>query len=245
MGLGPGSVGDRTCRAVAAIQSADVVMGYRTYLRDLADLLDGKETFASSMLQEEERVVAAIDAASVGRRVALVSSGDAGVYGMAGLVLEMLERRHLQLDLEVISGVSAANSAACRLGAPLMLDYCCISLSDLLVPWGQIARRLSAVAQADLVLALYNPRSQKRRQPLEEAVRILREFRSASVPVGIVDHIGLAEETVSLTDLGHLLEQRIGMRSTVIVGNSTTRCYQGWMFTPRGYALEPPCAPSC
>ncbi|MDR0842662.1 MAG: precorrin-3B C(17)-methyltransferase, partial [Acidobacteriota bacterium] len=162
VGIGPGHPLDRTRRAEEAIARSGVVIGYRPYIDLICDLTAGKEILASGMRQEVDRCRLALERAAAGEVVSLISSGDAGVYGMAGLVLEIAAQRDIRPPIEIIPGISAANSAAARLGAPLMLDYACVSLSDLLVPWDTIRRRLEAVAAADMVVALYNPKSKKR-----------------------------------------------------------------------------------
>jgi len=222
---------------VQAINHSSVVAGYTPYIESLADLTNGKELIVSGMMQERERCRAALQRAYEGATVALVSSGDAGVYGMAGLALEMAEAESLQVAIEIIPGISAANAAAARLGAPLMLDYACISLSDLLVPWERIRRRIELLAEADMVLALYNPRSTKRVRQLEETVEILRRHRPATTPVGIVTAASSPDETITLTTLSGLLEQSVTMRSLVIIGNSDTRLLNGLLVTSRGYSL--------
>lgn len=186
-------------------------------------------------MKEAERCRSAIDEALAGKKVCLISSGDAGVYGMAGLAMEMAAQEGLQVAMEVIPGISAANSAAALMGAPLMLDSATISLSDLLVAWDMIVKRLEAVASADLVVSLYNPRSKKRVMQLEEAVNIFLKYRPGTTPVGVATAVGSDDEQLVLTDLNHLLEHEIGMRSIVIVGNSSTCILDGRMITPRGY----------
>lgn len=212
-----------------------MIVGYGPYVDSIDDLITGQQVITSGMMKESERCRAALDAAMAGKHVALVSSGDAGMYGMAGLAMEMAAAEGDHIPMEVIPGVTAANSAAALLGAPLMLDSASISLSDLLVPWDTIVTRLEAVAAADLVVSLYNPRSKKRVMQLEEAARIFRACRPGTTPVGIATAVGSAEEQVVLTDLDHLLEQEVGMRSVVIIGNSTTCVLDGRMVTPRGY----------
>lgn len=212
--------------------------GYTRYLEHVRDLTDGKRLISSGMRQETERCAAALEAAQAGATVALISSGDAGIYGMAGLALELAHASGSGIAIEVVPGVSAAQAAAARLGAPLTLDYACISLSDLLVPWETIRTRLAAVAVADLVTALYNPRSTKRVTQLEEAVAIFREHRPGTTPVGLGVDLGAADEHVFLTDLDHLLDQEVDMRTVVVIGNRTTRNLAGWMVTPRGYEIN-------
>lgn len=189
------------------------------------------------MTQEVDRCRAGLRCAREGAVVAIVSSGDAGVYGMAGLALELAAAEGLRLPIEIVPGVSAAHAAAARLGAPLALDYACISLSDLLVPWETIRQRIEAVAAADLVVALYNPKSTKRVRQIEEAAGIFRRHRPASTPVGVASAVGSAQERIVLTTLDRFLEEEIGMRTVVIIGNRSSQCLNGWFVTPRGYAL--------
>lgn len=189
------------------------------------------------MKQEAKRCKAALDRAREGQTVAFVSSGDPGVYGMAGLALEMAAAEKIHVPIEIIPAVSAANAAASRMGAPLMLDYACISLSDLLVSWDKIRQRVEAVAAADLVVALYNPKSKKRVHQIEEAAKIFLKHRLGSTPVGVATSVSYEDERVVLTDLEHFLQADIGMKSIVIIGNSSSRCLDGRFMTPRGYKL--------
>lgn len=212
-----------------------MVVGYTRYLEAIADLTGGKELVSSGMTQEVERCRCALQRAAAGDVVALVSSGDPGIYGMAGLALELAAAEQIGVPIEIVPGVTAASAAAAVLGAPLMLDFAAISLSDLLVPWETIRGRLQAVAAADLVVALYNPRSKKRVRHLEEAAAIFRAARTDQTPVGIVTAAGQQNQHVVTTDLGRLLDQDVDMRSVVIVGNSTTRWIGGRMVTARGY----------
>jgi precorrin-3B C17-methyltransferase len=237
VGIGPGSPLDRTSRAERAIERADVIVGYRVYVDRIRDLTDGKEVIASGMMQEAERAAIALRRAAAGAAVAVVSSGDPGVYGMAGLVIEQADALGLDVAIEVVPGVSACFGAAARLGAPLMLDFACVSLSDLLVPWERIVDRLDAIARADLAAALYNPRSRRRVRQLEEAAAIFLRYRPPSTPVGVATALGLDEERIVLSDLGGFLAEEIGMRSIVLIGCSATRVVRGRMVTPRGYKL--------
>lgn len=189
------------------------------------------------MRQELQRCRYALEQAAQGRNVALVSSGDAGIYGMAGLAMEIAAAEKIEIPIEVVPGVTAASAAAARLGAPLMLDSAIISLSDLLISWGTIVKRLEAVAAADMVVSLYNPRSKKRVQQLEQAAEIFLRHRPETTPVGIVTSIGEGTETLVFSDLGHFLGEKIGMSSLVIIGNSTTCLIGRRMVTPRGYGL--------
>lgn len=230
------------------MRAADVVVGYKTYLNLIADLIQGKEVFSSGMMKEVDRCLAAIELALAGRRVALVSSGDAGIYGMAGLVFDLCRKRNLRvvdgategttdgdLEVEVIPGVAAFNAAASVLGAPLMHDFAAVSLSDHLTPWRLIERRLSAAAQADFILALYNPRSKARPHLLEQALAIVRQYRSDSTPVGILQKAMREGQVRRLATLGRVPVEAIDMQSVLIIGNSQTYVWEGWMVTPRGY----------
>ncbi len=237
VGIGPGAPEDRTRRAERAIRESSVLVGYAPYLESLRDLIGGHELVASGMMQEIERCRAAVVRAGAGATVSLVSSGDAGVYGMAGLALELVAAEQLQVAIEIVPGVSAAHAAAARLGAPLALDYASISLSDLLVPWETIRARLEAVAAADLVTALYNPKSTKRVHQIEEAAAIFRKHRPDATPVGLATAVSAADERIVLSTLGKFLEEEITMRTVVIVGNRSSQSLNGWFVTPRGYVL--------
>ena len=228
---------DRTHRAEAAIRASSVVVGYKHYLNHIADLTEGKELLSSGMRQEVDRCRVALDRAQAGATVAFVSSGDAGVYGMAGLAIEMAAAHGMNIPIEIVPGVSAANSAAARLGAPLMLDYACVSLSDLLMPWETIRRRIEALAGADMVVALYNPKSTKRIHQIEEVAAIFRQHRSGKTPVGIATAVGAADEHFLMSDLDRFLGEEITMKSIVIVGNSSSKILDGWFVTPRGYKV--------
>ena len=228
---------DRTHRAEQAIGRCTVVVGYRPYLELIEDLTAGKELVSSGMRKETERCREALERAAAGATVALVSSGDPGVYGMAGLAVELADTEGFDVDIEIVPGVSAAGAAAARLGAPLMLDYACVSLSDLLVPWEGICRRLEAVAAADLAVALYNPKSTTRVEQIAQAAAIFRAHRPGTTPVGICTAMGTDEERLEISDLATFLEREITMRSIVIIGNSTTRVIGGRMVTPRGYRV--------
>ena len=237
VGIGPGGKRGRTHQAENAIKQSDIIFGYTRYIKLASDLLDGKEVIPSGMKQEVNRCLAALEKADQGKTVAVLSSGDPGVYGMAGLVLELAHEKGFTLPIEIVAGVSAANAAAASFGAPLMCDYACISLSDLLVPWEQIKHRLKKVAEADLVVALYNPRSKKRVKQLKEAAGIFRQYRPLQTPVGIATSVGTEDEHTIISDLGSFLGLDIGMRSTVIIGNSTSKVYDNVFITQRGYKI--------
>jgi len=238
VGIGPGSASDMTQRAMAAIEKADTVVGYTTYIRLVEGMLAGKQVVSTGMMKEAQRCARAVELASGGRRVALVSSGDAGIYGMAGLVLEIVEDKYpdsVPFEFEVIPGVPAVCSSAASLGAPLMHDFAVISLSDLLTPWELIVRRLEAAASADFVIALYNPRSKGRPDYLEQARDIITEYRPGATPVGIVKDSTREGERVIVSTLGELPVGEVDMTTMVIVGNSQSRRFLDYILTPRGY----------
>jgi precorrin-3B C17-methyltransferase len=237
VGIGPGGPLDRTRRAEEAIAKSAVIVGYNRYVELVSDLTTGKELIATGMTREVERCRMALERAEAGRTVALVSSGDPGVYGMAGLVLELAATSGLNVPVEIVPGVSAANALAARLGAPLMCDFATLSLSDLLVPWETIRGRLEAVAAADLVVALYNPRSRKRTRQLDETAAIFRRHRPGTTPVGVGTAMGSPAEQIIISDLDRFLDLPIAMRSVVIIGNRSTKLIASWFVTPRGYGV--------
>jgi precorrin-3B C17-methyltransferase len=227
-----------TPAAGEALGAAEVIVGYQTYLDLIPEFLAGKEVLASQMMKEVDRCRKALDLAAQGRIVALVSGGDPGIYAMAGLVFEMAREQNVCVDIEVIAGIAALNACAARLGAPLMHDFAAISLSDLLTPWEKIEKRLEAAASADFVVAIYNPKSKKRAGHIVRAREILLAHRAPETPVGIVTAATRENERIVLTTLGKMLENEIDMQTTIIVGNSMTFAWQGFMVTPRGYAAK-------
>ena len=246
VGIGPGGLNHMTFEARAAIENSDVVVGYKTYLDFIETLLAGKEIVSSGMMREVERCSEALAIAASGKTVALVSSGDAGIYGMAGLALELAEAPkdgsvspYRNVEIIVVPGVSAVQAAASVLGAPLMHDFAVISLSDLMTPLDTIRKRLKAAAEADFVVALYNPRSKGRVTQIEEAVEILIAARGAQVPVGIVRNACRDGEERIVTTLGEMLSHPIDMFSIVIIGNASTLISSdGRIITPRGYETK-------
>jgi precorrin-3B C17-methyltransferase len=239
IGFGPGAFEHITQRAREAIQESEVVIGYNTYVDLIRGLLTDQEIVRTGMTEEVSRAQEAVRQAEAGKKVAVISSGDAGVYGMAGLVYEVLIGNNWAKDtgveVEVIPGISAINSCASLLGAPVMHDACTISLSDHLTPWEIIAKRVEAAASADFVIALYNPRSGRRTRQIVETQRILLKHRSPDTPVGLVKSAYRDRQVVTMTTLAEMLEHEIGMLTTVVIGNSTTFMYDGLMITPRGY----------
>lgn len=240
VGIGPGSNEHMTARARSAIAEADVVVGYSTYIKLVTDLLEGKEVVKKGMTEELDRAVSALEKARAGKKVALISSGDAGVYGMAGPTYEVLFQAGWTpdsgIEVEVVPGASALNACAALVGAPLTHDFCAISLSDLLTPWPVIAKRLDATASSDFVVALYNPKSGRRTRQIVEAQRLFLRHRRADTPVAIVKSAYRPRQRIEFTTLDKMSECDIGMLSTVLIGNSNTFVRDGLMVTPRGYA---------
>ena len=236
VGLGPGEPAQMTPAAEDAIARSDVLCGYAAYLSLLGDRFPDKEIFSTPMRGELERCRRAVELAETGRTVAVLCSGDAGVYGMAGPVLELAENRNV--EVQVVPGVTAALSGAAVLGAPLMNDFCVISLSDHLTPWETIEKRLRCAAAGDFALVLYNPRSRERPNHLKRACDILLETRSPDTVCGWVRSIGRKGQEAGLATLAELREAELDMLCTVFIGSSATRIIEGRMVTPRGYHLE-------
>ncbi|GAB4381016.1 MAG: precorrin-3B C(17)-methyltransferase [Elainellaceae cyanobacterium] len=239
VGTGPGALSQITPAAQTAIAQADVVIGYSLYVDLVASLLHpGQIVEALPITQERQRAERAIELAQWGLTVAVISSGDCGIYGMAGLVLEQLRAQNWDGKtpaVQIFPGISALQAAASRVGAPLMHDFCAISLSDLLTPWEVIEQRLMAAAQADFVVSLYNPRSQSRIQQIEKAQQIFLQHRLPTTPVAIVRAAYREQEQVMITTLAQMLDCPIDMLTVVIIGNRSTRTHADWMITPRGY----------
>jgi cobalt-precorrin 5A hydrolase/precorrin-3B C17-methyltransferase len=239
IGTGPGDLTQMTPAAQTALTQVDAIIGYSLYLDLLAPLRrPGQIVETFPITQERQRAQRAIALANWGLNVAVVSSGDCGIYGMAGLVFEELQQQGWDGQtptVQVFPGITALQAAAARVGAPLMHDFCAISLSDLLTPWDVIEKRLQAAATGDFVTALYNPRSQQRTQQIIQAQQIFLQFRSPDTPVALVRSAYRQDERIILTTLKKMLEFPIDMLTTVIIGNDSTRTYADWMITPRGY----------
>ncbi len=236
MGIGPGGAEFLTAQARAALQEAQVLCGYTVYVELVAPLCPGKEILTTPMTQELERCRMALRSAAEGRTTAMVCSGDAGVYGMAGPLLEMAPE-YPEVEIEVVPGVTAALSGAAVLGAPLMHDFAVISLSDLLTPWELIEKRLRCAGEADFALCLYNPASRKRQGHLRRACEVLLETRSPETVCGWVRNIGREGQESRVLTLEELKEESLDMFTTVFIGNSSTKKIGGRMATPRGYGL--------
>ncbi|MGK3989570.1 precorrin-3B C(17)-methyltransferase [Sorangium sp. So ce291] len=239
VGIGPGAEAHASRAALEAIAASDLIVGYTTYIRLVKHLIEGKEVIKTGMTEEIGRARAAVERARDGGRVAIISSGDAGVYGMAGLVFQVLEeigwKRGESPELRIVPGMTALNACASLVGAPLGHDFCAISLSDLLTPWPVIERRLEAAAAADFVIGLYNPASGRRTRQIVRAQEIIRQHRAGTTPVALVKSAYRKLESAVLTDLDHFLEYEIGMLTTVLVGSTNTFMFEGYMVTPRGY----------
>ncbi len=241
VGVGPGHHDHMTFRAKKVIEESDTIVGYTTYVKLVQDLISGKDVYEYAMTQEVERAQQCIDLAKEGKIVSLVSSGDPGIYGMAGLIYETLAESGWDpkngLQVEIVPGVSALNSCSAIIGSPLMTDFAVLSMSDLLVPWEIIVKRVEAAAQGDFVIVIYNPASKKRIHQLQETRKIILKYRKPSTPVAIIKGAYRESQTVVLTDLENLEKHsdKLGMISTVIVGNSSTYNYKDLMINPRGY----------
>lgn len=235
IGIGPGGEEQMTLRAARTLEKCDCVAGYGLYLDLIENLIEGKERIQTGMTREVDRCAAALDAAKQGKTVAVVSSGDAGVYGMAGLLIELAAGTNIEVEVEVVPGITAACSGGAVLGSPLTCDFACVSLSDLLTPWDKIEQRLRGAAAGDFCIALYNPSSRKRADYLRRACDILLETLSPDTVCGTVRNIGREGESFALTTLGALRDTGVDMLTTVFIGNSRTVVIDGRMVTPRGY----------
>lgn len=235
VGLGPGGREHLTPRAGKVLKGVDVVIGYAGYLRYVKDYLEGKEVISKGMGGEVDRAKIALELAEQGKDVAVVSSGDPGIYAMASVVLECASKAGLKPRIEVVPGVTAASAAAARLGAPIGHDFAVISLSDLLTPWKVIERRLEAAARGDFCIVLYNPRSRGRKEHLRRAFDVIRKHVRPGTPVGIVKNAMREGEKVIVTTVEDLPEEEVDMRTIVIIGNSESFTHHSWIITPRGY----------
>lgn len=236
VGIGAGNYDGMTVGAVKALEKADVIVGYTVYV-DLIKPFFEKKTFLSTpMMKETERCRLALEKAAEGKTVAMICSGDAGIYGMASPILELADE--YGVETEIIAGVTAASSGAALLGSPITCDFAVLSLSDLLTPYETIMNRLENVAKADMCMVIYNPSSRKRSDYLQHACDIILKYRSANTVCGICRNIGREGENYEITTLSELPQKEIDMFTTVFIGNSTTKIVDGKMVTPRGYSYE-------
>ncbi|MEO2263612.1 precorrin-3B C(17)-methyltransferase [Dorea sp. YH-dor228] len=237
IGIGPGSYEQMTIKAAEALKKCDVIVGYTVYVDLLREYFGEKEFLTTPMRQEVRRCEMAFEEAAKGRTTAMVCSGDAGIYGMAGLMYEIGEK-YPDIELEIIPGVTAAIGGAAVLGAPMSHDCCLISLSDLLTPWKKIEKRLLAAAQADFVICLYNPSSKKRADYLDKACDLMLRYKSEDTVCGVVKNIAREGEAMQILSLKELQKTAVDMFSTVFIGNCDTKVIDGKMVTPRGYRYE-------
>jgi len=237
IGLGPGEKEQITPLAMEALADSEIVAGYTVYIDIIHDLLEGKEVIATPMMQEVDRCRLAALAAKAHRNVAMVSSGDAGIYGMAALMIEVCEEMGIDEEIRVVPGITAANSAAAVLGAPLTHDFAVISLSNLLTPWEAIEKRLDLASKAGFVIVLYNPSSKKRADFLQKACDLMMTNISGETQCGYVRNIGREGQDHKILALRELRNETVDMFTTVVIGNSTTRVINGKLVTPRGYRM--------
>ena len=237
VGFGPGGYEHMTAKCIQVIEKADVITGYTTYVNILKEYFPDKHYLATPMMQEVKRCRMAVEEAQKDQVVAMVSSGDSGIYGMAGIIYQIAEEMKADIKIETVPGVTAASAAASVLGAPLMHDFAVISLSDLMTPLDLIRKRVDCAGQGDLIVCLYNPKSKKRTTYVEQAADILLRYRSPETPVGIVRNAGRKDESSQITTLEHLKDAEIDMFSVVIIGNSQTYVSNERMITPRGYSV--------
>jgi precorrin-3B C(17)-methyltransferase len=233
VGIGPGKKADMTFRAYEAMEKSDIIIGYKTYMDLIKEYYPGKEMKNSQMTKEVDRCIDVLKLAKEGKNVALISSGDAGVYGMAGIMLEIADG---EVEVEIIPGVTATNAAAAIVGAPVMHDYVTISLSNLLTDWELIKKRLELAAQGDFVVSIYNPKSRGRVTQIEKAREIMLKYKPKTTPVAIVRNAGREDEEHVVTTLNEMLNHEINMLTIVIIGNANTFIKDGKMITPRGYS---------
>lgn len=235
VGIGPGKKGDMTFRAYEAMEKSDVIVGYKTYTDLVKEYYPDKEIVSSSMMKEIDRCTDVLKMAKDGKNVALISSGDAGVYGMAGIMLEIADDK---IEVEVIPGVTATNAASAITGAPVMHDYVTISLSNLLTDWELIKKRLELAAQGDFVVSIYNPKSRGRVTQIEEAQKIMLKYKPKTTLVAIVRNARRENEEYVVTTLEEMTKHEIDMLTIVIIGNSNTYVKNGKIITPRGYSKK-------
>lgn len=235
VGMGPGNKENMTFRAYKAMEDSDTLIGHKTYINLVEDMFADKEIIRSAMKKEVSRCEETLNLAKSGKIVSLISSGDAGVYGMAGIMLEVAAGSGV--EVEVIPGVTSANASGSVVGAPIMHDHATISLSDLLTDWELIKKRVDLASEGDFVISLYNPKSFSRTTQIVEARDIMLKHKRKDTPVAIVRNTGREEQEYILTDLENMLEEEINMFTTVIIGNSKTYVVENKMITPRGYKL--------
>jgi len=237
IGIGPGNREEMTLHAIRAIEESDVIVGYKTYIDLIKDHIGDREVVVNGMRGEVERCTKAVELAEAGKNVAVISSGDPGVYAMSGLVLEIIATRKSRIEVEIVPGITSANGASASLGAPIMHDHAYISLSDLLTDYDLIKKRIDLAAQGDFVICLFNPKSHGRPTHINDARDILLKHKSPETIVGIVNNAKRQGEHITITNLNDMLNHHIDMTTMVIIGNSNTIRYEDFMITPRGYTV--------
>ena len=237
VGIGPGGYEYMTIKAERVLKECDVIVGYTVYIDLVKEFFPDKEFLSTPMRKEVDRCRVAFEEAAKGKTVAMICSGDAGVYGMTGLMLTIGAEEYPDIPIETVCGVTATLSGAGVLGAPLIHDFSVISLSDLLTPWEKIEKRLKNAADADFGIVMYNPSSKKRHDYLEKACSYILEFQSPDTVCGIVNNIGREGENFKVMTLAELKETKVDMFTTVFIGNSQTKVVNGRMVTPRGYVI--------
>ncbi len=233
VGMGPGSVENMTLKAYNAVKNSDVIVGYTFYIDLLKELTEGKEIISTGMHGEIERCTMAVEKVKQGFNTVIISTGDAGLYGMAGPILEIADG----IDVEIIPGVTSSFEAAAELGAPIMHDFCTISLSDLLTSWDTIEKRIRCACEGDFVIALYNPKSKARKDNLRKAMDIISEYKKPDTPVGIVKNAGRQGNEKRITTISDIDYDFVDMRTVLIIGNSSTYIKGEKIITPRGYKI--------
>lgn len=237
IGIGPGKKEHMTLEAINTIEKCDVIVGYSTYISLISDLIGEKTVVQNGMRQEIDRCREALKFSKQGHTVGVVSGGDSGIYGMAGLILELNSKEEKKEDIEIIQGVTSSISAASAIGAPLMHDMCQISLSDLMTPWEVIENRIKLAAMADFVICIYNPKSKGRSEHLKKAFEIMSEYKDSKTPVGIVKNAGRENQEYFLLEFGSMDYDICDMSTMVIIGNKETYIDDNKMITPRGYSI--------
>ena len=237
VGFGPGGREHMTFKASEVIENADIIIGYTAYVNMIKPYFPDKDYKATGMMKEIDRCKMAIKEAEDGKDVAIISSGDSGIYGMAGAIYQLAFDMKADIDIDVVPGITAASTAASVLGAPLMHDLAIISLSDLMTPIDLIMKRVDCAGQGDMIVCLYNPKSKTRKDYLNQAQQILLKYRKSETPVGVVRNAGRDDESKQVTTLGDLDKADVDMFSIVIIGNSQTYTENGFIITPRGYEI--------
>ncbi len=238
IGIGPGSLDNITIRAMNKLKESDIIIGYSKYIELIREIIGYKEIFGSSVVDEIARAEMAIKYTIQGKKVSVISSGDSGIYGMAGIVLEMVSHHNYDIDIEIVPGITSLSSSSSLIGTPLMNDFCSISLSDRLTPWEMIEKRIKSAAESDFAIVFYNPKSQQRTEGIKKAREIIMEYRNKNTPVGIIKNAYRENQESFVTNLEKFLGFDIDMFTTIIVGNSRSYQYKNYMITPRNYDLR-------